>query len=156
MTYSESLVWLIERQERELRFVLDGLSEPRGVESHADGWDVREILLHLLGDAKNRSQDLDRSSSGDAAVARQTGGEYVDVPELRTTAEAGAELIRALDVIVASVRHLDDAALSAPVRVMRGEGGTTFEVPLGIVIRHSLTDHFDEHLAQLRVATGQS
>jgi hypothetical protein len=134
---------------------LDALTNPSGAESRAGGWDGREILLHLLGAAKNISLDLQRSSPADAAVARQSGGAYVDVPELRTVEEAGAALIDRLGAIAATLRDLDDAALKASVSVTLGDGGTA-EVPIGIVVRHGLTEHFDEHLAQLRVATGQS
>ena len=108
--------------------------------------------MHLIGATSHIISNLDRAvNAGDLATTPvQRGGEYNDIPELRSAADAAERLIAQLDQIARSVLQLDDDALRRQVTVRDGDGRATGDVPIGLVLRHAFTEHFDEHMVQLR------
>jgi hypothetical protein len=155
VTYAESIERLIQHQRRELSAVLQELARCTDSPVDSSGWSPREILLHLIGATRQLPADLRNCARGGQATAPrlQPGGAYVDVPDLHTEQEAGAALLHVLDEIAEASSGLDDAILSTLVKVS-GSSDVPNEAPVGLVVRHALTVHFDEHLAQLRVASG--
>jgi hypothetical protein len=151
MTHAESITRHIDRQERVLRSLQHGLKPASGPRQRETEWDAREILLHLLGAVGRTFEDLQASRGHEPSGVRQRGGEYVERPELVTATEVAEALARSLDQIRAELRDMDDNALERPVTIGGEESNV---VPIGLVVRHGLTDHFDEHLAQLRGVMG--
>jgi hypothetical protein len=154
MAFSESISRQIAHQTHELRAIRDTLAVTALPQPGAGGWDAREILLHLIGATKEIPNDLMNPAAGDdvAAAPRQPGGEYVDIPEIPTAMHAADALLKQLGNLAEAVRHLDDEVLQRTVTVMGGDGHPIPNVPIGLVVRHALTEHFDEHMTQLRKA----
>jgi hypothetical protein len=151
MTHAESITRHIDRQERALRSLQHALNAASGSRQRETEWDAREVLLHLLGAVSRTFDDL-RASRGQVPTgARQRGGEYVDRPDLVTPSEVVEALAQSLERVRAELRDMDDDALQRPVTI-GGDGSNA--VPIGLVVRHGLTDHFDEHIAQLRDVLG--
>ena len=149
MSHADSLIRQIERQQKALRELRGAMSASRSTAAGTD-WDPREILLHLLGTTRDLTDNL--RHPGAEVVTQQAGGEYNDAPELTTAAEACDALIQRLDAMIADVRGLDDAALSRSIALPGTAGALVSAAPIGLVVRQGLTDHFDEHIAQLREA----
>ena len=158
MTHAESISRQIEHQMHALRSIRAALAETVSSLAASDTWDAREILLHLIGATKEIPNDLKQSIAGDAGAAapRQTGGEYDDIPEVRTAMHAADALLRQLGMLAEAVHDLEDEELERPVTVMNADGHAIPNVPIGLIVRHALTEHFDEHMAQLREAVGPS
>jgi hypothetical protein len=151
MTRAASLIGHIERQQREIRSLLPRLRAASVRNSDRSAWNSREVLLHLLGAARRSADDLRLSLGAESGVEqRQAGGEYVDVPGLTTPSDVAVALVRALDDMHASIRGLDDDALGRAITISLDAGPT--EVPIGLMLRHGVAEHFDEHIAQLREA----
>lgn len=151
MTHAKSLLGHIARQ-REAVAGLNGSLQVARRTGDGDSWDARETLLHLLG-----SVEAARGNVADTAGtwrAVQAGGAYVDRPEVDTAADACAALLRELDALGDDLRRLDDEALGRPIDVLDGDRGDVTGVPVGLAVRHLVTEHFDEHLAQLREVLG--
>ena len=147
MTHTESLLRYVTRQ-REALVGLEGALRGERTTRGIGDWDARETLLHLLG-----SVEAARGNVADAGVtwrAVQAGGEYIDRPEFETAADACAALLCELDALSNDVRDLDDQMLARPIAVRDGDFGQLADVPVGLAVRHLLTEHFDEHVAQLR------
>jgi hypothetical protein len=149
MAHSESIIRHLDRQNDNLQSTLDLLSaaKPRVQSSR---WDAREILLHLLGATSHFTGAL-RESSG-AIGSLQRGGDYLDRADLPTAADVAHALLAVLRDIRSAVGALDDRALERTVAISQGDAGGTVNAPLGLVVRQGLTEHFDEHVAQLREA----
>jgi hypothetical protein len=154
MTYAQSINREIERQVQELRVLRDALASTPLPQPGTSAWDAREILLHLIGAIREMPNDLKASAPAPQTVvaSRQPGGRYVDIPEIWTASDAAAALLQQLDAIAEAVRDLDDEALGRPATVMDGAGNPIPNVSIGLVVRHGLREHFDEHVAQLREA----
>jgi len=149
LTYADSLLRVIEQRKQELR-ALEG--RLRAAQSHPGSheWDAREVLLHLIGATQGMPDDLRGAAPG--VAPRQPGGRYIERPELASALDASALLLEQLDAIADAVRVLDDDALSRRVTLSDGDGNPLPDVPIGLVVRHGLTEHFDEHLTQVRAA----
>jgi hypothetical protein len=149
VSHADSILRQIDRQRRALRTFEAGLRDaPSTPGDHT--WNAREILLHLIGVTRQIPDDL--MDAGSSVEARQPGGTYFDISEVRTASDAGAVLVRQLDRVADTVRRLDDDALSRTVKITNRDGLMAADVPIGLVVHHALTQHFDEHLAQLRDA----
>jgi hypothetical protein len=148
MTHATSLLRSIAGQ----REALVGLQGALRVERKTgdDSWNARETLLHLLGSVEAARGNV--AGTAGSWLAVQAGGEYVDRPEVETAPDACAALLRELDALGDDLRHLDDQALARPIAVSDGDFGQLADVPVGLAVRHLLTEHFDEHVAQLREA----
>jgi hypothetical protein len=117
-------------------------------------WTPREILLHLVGAMSVIPEHIRLAITDDnpRLESSQRGGEYVDVRAIDTASGAAAALQQRLAEIAAAVLGLDDATLQRPVTVTPSEGDPMPNLPIGLVVRHAVTEHFDEHMAQLRDA----
>jgi hypothetical protein len=147
MAYGDSLARVAERQCEALRALEGGLATAVPAVAGDGSWDAREILLHLLGATREMPADL--VGGREELISGQTGGQYNDVPELARAAEVLEALVRQLTRIAHVARGVDDPALSRSVSVGDGSGGQV-TAPVGLVVRHRLTAHFDEHIAQIR------
>jgi hypothetical protein len=154
MTYAESISQQIDHQVQELGVIRDALAVTPVPQPGTGGWDAREILLHLIGATKEIPDDLLQPATGrkGGVAERQPGGEYFDIPEIPTAAHAADALLKQLGVLRRAVRDLDDEVLQRPVTVMGGDGHPIPNVPIWLVVRHALAEHFDEHMTQLREA----
>ncbi len=153
MTYAESIIGQIDRQDRELRSLLAKLDDAPIRSRDDSAWSAREVLLHLLGATRRSVDDLRAALGESTQFERQAGGEYTDVPGLATAADVAGELLRALDTMRELVRDRSDGALARSISVSIGEADPV-SVPIGLVLRAGLTTHFDEHVGQLRGALG--
>jgi hypothetical protein len=149
MAHAESLQGHIARQRDALEGLQGQLLVEREVDD-GDSWDARKTLLHLLGSVEAARGNIADTSGSWRAV--QAGGEYVDRPDIETATEACTALLGELEALGEDVRLLDDRALAQPITVLDGDRGEVGGVPVGLAVRHLLTEHFDEHMAQLREA----
>jgi hypothetical protein len=132
---------------------LVGLEDALRVEGETrgtDAWNARETLFHLLGSVEAARGNIADTAGSWRPV--QAGGEYIDRPEIATATDACAALISSLDALSDDLQRLDDQALARPITVVDADQGEMAGVPVGLAVRHLLTEHFNEHMAQLREA----
>ena len=135
---------------------LDGALAAARTNAAAGAWSPREIILHLVGGLSDLPDHVADALGQDNPYVEygQPGGEYIDDPSIETAQGAAVVLRQNLDVISAAVRDLDDAALQRTVTMAAGDGQASATLPIGLLVRYSLTTHFDEHLDQLREVLG--
>jgi hypothetical protein len=156
MTRAASLSGQISRCSAELSALSDALASPGAVTDTNGEWTPREILLHLIGAVRELPDQVTAVVGGarELPAREQQGGAYIDDAAIATAPQALAVLLEQLRAVHAAVHELSDEELSLPVRVP--VDGVERDVPIGLVVRHMVADHVDEHIAQLREAIGEA
>lgn len=156
MTRAESLSAQIARCSSELSSLAGALASVPSPGRATEEWSPREILLHLIGALRELPHQVTAVVGGarELPAREQEGGAYVEDATVATATQALGVLLAQLNAVDACVSGLSDAELDTPVRVP--VENVTRDVPIGIVVRHMVADHIDEHIIQLRDAMGAS
>ena len=153
-TFAESIRAAIDHRLAELA-ALDRALAHAPARGAAEGeWSAREILLHVVG-AMSEIPDRVRIAVAEDrpfVVPSQRGGAYTEIASVTTAREAATLLQQRFVAIADALAGLSDDALRRPIRMAAGDGEPSFELPVGQLVRYSVTVHVDEHLAQLRDA----
>jgi hypothetical protein len=154
MSRAASLSAQIARCSGELSELADALAAERNAEPVDGEWTPREILLHLIGAVRELPDQVKAIVGGahELPPREQQGGAYIEDAALATAPQALDVLLEQMREVDASVRGLSDEQLSLLVRVP--VDGVERDVPIGLIVRHMVADHVDEHIAQLREAIG--
>jgi hypothetical protein len=152
MTYAESICSQIARRSTDLASLSDALARSSVLDAPSDEWSAREILLHLIGASSVIPEHIALAVANDnlPLASNQRGGAYLDVAGIDTASGAAAVLQQRLAAIASAVDGLDDETMRRLVTITPSEGEPIPNVPIGLVVRHAVTEHFDEHMAQLR------
>jgi hypothetical protein len=150
MTRAASLSAQIARCSAELTgFTSELASQPTADRGNGE-WTPREILLHLIGAVRELPDQLRATLAGarELPLRQQQGGAYVDNAAITTASQALDVLVEQLSAVDACVKDLSDDELGMPVQMP--VDGVVRGVPIGLLVRHMVADHFDEHIIQLR------
>ena len=151
MTRAESLSAQIARCSAELS-ALAGALGSSDTAAASDEWTPREILLHLVGAVRELPDQIKATIAGaqELPPREQKGGAYIDDGGTSTAAQALDVLLGRLHAVDVCISGLSDDELGLPVRTP--VDGVERDVPIGLIVRHMVSDHIDEHILQLRDA----
>jgi len=150
MSYAQSICDLVTQRSERLAALEPWLARADDT-AHDDAWTAREILLHLAGALAEIPSRVQRAATevSPYIVPAQRGGTYIDDASVGSAAQAAARVQQRLHAIVRSLRGVDDDTLRRPITMAAGDGQPAVEVPVGRLVRYSVTVHVDEHLEQL-------